>query len=335
VKYEDFIQVKPFYDKLCESDFVSDEYINQLFLLYEQSWDNSIPTDFRRIAVFQFRTLRALCQLTRKTVENNLKIFLQTEFVQSHLSPQESLEIQIRSLLADFIDMIPKTFLRTLTFIQDTTAQSLLMTGASLTSTLPRNQPESQYQKMIPYSGLKYTFTNGSSCICSSSTATTCMGLATFKNDTVHGFQTGCYMLNALLKSTLEVFYNQTFINILTNSSDKFEKLNSSVSNLTIETLLSQMFVSHWSNQTFFERYFNHCAPESCQYTVNEHYNFLLMITILIGLFGGLSSVFNIISPLIIMKIWPIVRNFSAGRQTQVVENEHNTGIFNSNYIHY
>ena len=145
-------------------------------------------------------------------------------------------------------------------------------------------------------------------------------------------------MLNALLKSTLEVFYNQTFVNILTNSSDNFKKLNSSVSNWTIETLLSQMFVTHWSNQTFFEQYFNHCAPESCQYTVTERYDFLLIITILIGLFGGLSSVFKIIAPFIIMKIWPIIWKFIARRQTpvtQFVENELNTGKFNSNYIHY
>jgi hypothetical protein len=336
VKYEKFVQIEPFYHELCRSYFVSDEYINQLFLLYEQSWNNSIPTDFRRIAVFQFRTLRTLCQLTRKTIENNREIFLQREFVQPQLISQEFFQSQIGSLLADFIDMTPKTFLRTLRFIQDTTAQSLFMTGASLTSIFLSSRVGTSFGNV--YSEMNYTFADGSSCTCSSSTATSCMGIATFKNDTVRGFQTGCYMVSALLKSTLEVFYNQTFVNILTNSSGNFEKMNSSVSNWTIETLLSRMFVTHWSNETFFERYFNHCAPASCQYTVTERYDFLLIITILIGLLGGLSSAFKIIAPFIIMKIWPIISKFIARRRTpvtQVGENEQNTGKFNSNDIHY
>jgi hypothetical protein len=335
VRYEQFVQIKPFYHEFCKSDFISDEYIKQLFILYEQSWNNSIPTDFRRIAVFQFQTLRSLCQLTNETIENKLKTFLQTEFVQPQLISKELLQSQIGSLLTDFVDMTTNTFLRTLKFIQDTTAQNLFMTGASLTSILPRPQ---HYGTSMPYSGMNYTLSDGSSCTCSSSTATSCMGLATFNNDIVHGFQTGCYMLNALLKSTLEAFCNQTFVNILTNSSDNFKKLNSSVSNWTIETLLSQMFVTHWSNQTLFEQYFNHCAPESCQYTVTERYDFLLIITILIGLFGGLNSVFKIIVPFIIMKIWPIISKFIARRQTpvtQFVENELNPGKFNSNYINY
>jgi len=335
VKYEQFVQIKPFNHEFCKSDFISDEYIKQLFILYGQSWNNSIPTDFRRIAVFQFQTLRSLCQLTQETIENKLKTFLQTEFVQPQLISQELLQSQIGSLLTDFVDMTTNTFLRTLKFIQDTTAQNLFMTGASLTSIFPTTQ---SVFNSIPYSGMNYILSDGSSCTCSSSTATSCMSLATFNNDIVHGFQTGCYMLNALLKSTLEVFCNQTFINILTNSSDNFKKLNSSVSNWTIETLLSQMFVTHWSNQTLFEQYFNHCAPESCQYTVTESYDFLFIITILIGLFGGLNSVFKIIAPFIIMKIWPIISKFIARRQTpvtQFVENELNPGKFNSKYINY
>ena len=338
VKYEKFVQLKPFYHQLCRSYFVSDEFINQLLLLYEQSWNNSISTDFRRIAVFQFRTLCTLCQLTRKTIEDNVKIFLRTELVEPYLIPQERLEIRIDSLLADFIYMTPQTFIRTLRSIQDITAQSLLMTGASLTSILPQNQLFSIFSLSIPYSGLNYTFTNASSCICSSSTATSCMVLATFNNDIVPGFQIGCYMLNALLKSTLEVFYNQTFINMLTNSSGHFEKLNSSDSNSTIETLFSQMFVTHWSNETIFQKYFNDCAPESCQYVVTEHHNFFLIITIITGLFGGLSSIFDVIAPFIIMNIWPTVWKFITRRQTpvtQVVENGHNRGKFTANYYIY
>jgi hypothetical protein len=76
------------------------------------------------------------------------------------------------------------------------------------------------------------------------------MSVATFENNIVAGFQTGCYMLSALLKSTLEIFYDQIYANLLTESSDRFQKLNSSILiNKTIEELLSQMFVIEWRNQ--------------------------------------------------------------------------------------
>ncbi len=338
VKYDEFVEMKPDYHELCQSDFISDEYIHQLYILYEQIWNRSISTDFHRIATFQFQTLRTLCQLTQKTVKDNLQTFLQKEFVQTQMISTGELEIQIASLIADFIDSTPKTFLRTLKFIQNITAQSLLMTGASLTSVLPRVQYSLVRGVNFPYSGMIYTSANGSSCTCSSSTATNCMVLSTLKNDIIPGFQTGCYMFNALLNSTLEVFYNQTYVNVLTNSSNYYQKLNGSISNFTIETLLSSMFVTHWSNKTYFERYFNNCAPNLCQYTVTKQHGFLSIIIILIGFFGGLSSALRIIAPFIITTLWPIIWKFLTRRRTsvpQIVETNVNTGKFNSSCIHY
>jgi hypothetical protein len=320
VAYEQFIQIEPFYHELCQSDFITDDWINYLFSLYEQSWNNSISSDFRRIAVFQFQTIRSLCQLAKDTNKNNVQSFLQKEFIQSQLILSELFQIQINSFIVEFIDSTAKVFSKTLYFVQNTTAQSLLMTGASLTSVLPYNQLGSINLKgeKLPFVGMVYTFSNGYTCTCSSSTATTCMGTATFQNDTVDGFQTGCYMLNALFKSTFEILYNQSFLDKLTNSSKHFQKLNSSVSNSTIEMLLNRMFVDHWLNTTYYERYFNVCAPDICQYTVTQRYDFLHIITFMVELFGGLSSALSIIVPFIIMTAWPIVYKFVSRKRTRV-----------------
>ena len=88
-------------------------------------------------------------------------------------------------------------------------------------------------------------------------------------------------MLSALLKSTLEIFYDQIYANLLTESSDRFQKLNSSILiNKTIEELLSQMFVIEWRNQTFFQQYFNSCAPDSCQYTNIQRHDFFYILSL-------------------------------------------------------
>ncbi|CAF0800094.1 unnamed protein product [Adineta steineri] len=328
VKYETFVQMKPLYHELCRSNFVSDRYIHRLYSLYEQNLNTSISTDVHRIAVFQFQTLRTLCELTEKITSDSLEKFLKNEFVQTQIMAEELFENQIASLITDFISSTTKTFMRTLKFIQDVTAQSLFTTGASVTSVIPRSRLPTNLDEILPYSGIKYTFKDGSSCTCSSSTANNCMGLATLNNDTVPGFQTGCYMLSALLHSTLEICYNQTYINILTNSFNNYQKLNGSSSNSKVETLLNQMFIINWSHNTSFERYFNHCAPTLCQYTVTSIHDFWFIIITLIGFFGGLSSVLKIIAPLLITKLWPIIWKFITRRRTvatQIEETDVNT----------
>ncbi|CAF4003628.1 unnamed protein product [Adineta steineri] len=328
VKYGVFAKIVPIYYQLCESDFVSDEWINHLFRLYEQSWNNSTPIDFRRIGVFQFQTLHSLCQLASDTINKGLQSFNYTDFVQSLLVSREIFEAQIGSFISEFIEETPKAFLRAFNFMQDTTAQSLFMTGASITSI----RPVTQYMitneiqlGVVPYPGINYTFTNNFTCVCSSSTATTCMGLATVDNNVLPGFQTGCYMLNALMNSTLEAFNNETFINQLHNSSRSFQKLSLSSSHWKIEKLLGRMFVQSWLNDTSYDKYFQNCAPKSCSYRKNHHHSFWEILLSLIGFFQGASTVLGILVPILITKIWPKVRNKICKRtlpttQTVIVE---------------
>ncbi|CAF1154090.1 unnamed protein product [Adineta steineri] len=330
VKYDEFVEIKPSYHELCDSDFVSDRYIDRLYSLYEQNLDRSISTDIHRIAVFQFQTLRTLCQLAKKITNDSLAKFLKNEFIQTQVMAKELFENQMASLITDYINRTSKTFVRTLKFIQDVTAQSLFMTGASVTSVIPRAYFEELPLDTFPYPGIKYTFEDESSCTCSSSTANNCMGLATLNNDNVPGFQTGCYMLSALLHSTLEICYNQEYINTLTSSWNEYRKLNDSNSYPTVEVLLSQMFITNWSRHASFERYFNHCAPTLCQYTATSIHDFWFIIITLIGFFGGLSSVLRIVIPLLITKLWPIIWKFITRRRgraatTHMVETDVNT----------
>jgi hypothetical protein len=154
------------------------------------------------------------------------------------------------------------------------------MTGAPVTSAQLYEQRYFDFRETnFPFTETIYTFLDGFTCACSSSTATTCMGIATFQNEAVDGFQTGCYILNALFQSTLEILYNQSFLDKIANSSKHFQKFNSSVSNSTIDMLLSRMFVDHWLNATYYERYFNMCKSDLCQYTVIQQHDFLNIVT--------------------------------------------------------
>ncbi|CAF1033339.1 unnamed protein product [Adineta steineri] len=319
VKYEKFVQIQVHYHELCQSDFVSNDWIKHLHLLYDQSWNKSDRSDFRRTGAFQFQTLHSLCQLAKDTIYHRLQLFNYTDFIGSELVPQNLFQVQIDSFIDDFINKIPNTFMRTLRFMQNTTAHSLFMTGASVTSVIPVKESYIESSRGIySYESIEYTFTDGSSCICSSSTATHCMGPTIFENETVSGFQTGCYMLSALMNSTLEAFYNQTLIDKLANSSKIFRKLNSSNPNGTVDTLLSKMFVEIWSNTTSFAKYFQNCAPDSCSYTVLQSYNFWNILIILASLFSGLTSLLRFLSPILVVHVWPWIAKFIVRQQAPV-----------------
>ncbi len=338
VAYEKFIQIEPVYHEICQSNFITDDWLNHLLSLYEKSPINSSSSDFRRIAVFQFQTIRSLCQLAKEMNKYNIQSFLKKEFIQSQLISFELFQVQINSFVAEFINSTSKTFLRTLHFVQNTTAQSLLMTGAPVNSAQPHDEYFADYKEVtFPFTETEYTFLDGSTCTCSSSTATTCMGIATFENQPVDGFQTGCYMLNALFQSTFQILYNQSFLDKLaSNPSKRFQKLNSSVSNSTIGMLLSRMFVDHWLNATYYERYFNMCEPDLCQYTVIQHHDFLYIVTFMIGFYGGLSSALSIVVPFIIMAAWPIIYKFFSRKRTrtnQIAVDENTISKMNNNCI--
>ena len=55
IRYREFLEIKVVYNELRGSDLVSDEWINYLFIFYEQSSNDSLETDFRRIDAFQFQ----------------------------------------------------------------------------------------------------------------------------------------------------------------------------------------------------------------------------------------------------------------------------------------
>ncbi|CAF3172751.1 unnamed protein product [Rotaria sp. Silwood2] len=126
---------------------------------------------------------------------------------------------------------------------------------------------------------------------------------------TVPGFQVGCVPQNALLQSTLECFYNQSCLNKVisltgaihtvsirhrSNSSAQFHPTT------TIGIIFDNMMLESWQNATNFDGYFQACAPKVCSYSYRQRFVFIYMITILISIYGGLSVVLRVASPLFV-----------------------------------
>ena len=78
MNYSTFITIESFYDPLCSSDLVSDQWINYNndFLISTKSIYDS--NDYRVSAGRQFQLLSMFCQQARQTVNVTLQTFLQT-----------------------------------------------------------------------------------------------------------------------------------------------------------------------------------------------------------------------------------------------------------------
>ena len=120
------------------------------------------------------------------------------------------------------------------------------------------------------------------------------------------GMLSGCYPLETILQSTLECLFHPTCI----NNTDNFIILNSSLVNssrfplnTTIESIVNKLMVEEFLNKTSYELYFDRCEPLSCSYSYNDKNDIIEGITNLIGLYGGLSIICQLISIFIVKHI--------------------------------
>ncbi|CAF4233331.1 unnamed protein product, partial [Adineta steineri] len=158
-----------------------------------------------------------------------------------------------------------------------------------------------QVQLLLAYYPRSY-----GNCTCSSSAAcVTQSAIYELLNDTtlfsLSGFYTGCYIIESLLQSNLQCFYNQTCINILQSYFQTSSLMNITalavplpgqfLENSTVADVLDQLMVEEWINSSIYDNYYSECQPSGCSYTITTKNSAIYIITTLIGLVGGLITV--------------------------------------------
>ncbi|CAF4308701.1 unnamed protein product [Adineta steineri] len=150
---------------------------------------------------------------------------------------------------------------------------------------------------------------------CSCHLSSTCVNqLSIYKNDSgnvtsfdVPGFYIGCYVIETLLQSTLQCFYDQTCIDELllyltTASPINVTALDPSLSSQysedsTIEYLLNSLMIEEWNPIQIYDRYYNECQPIECTYTIKTRNSVIYIITTMFGIIGGLITVLKLVVP--------------------------------------
>lgn len=141
---------------------------------------------------------------------------------------------------------------------------------------------------------------------CSCGTNPMCSSQASFNGFIIPGFRVGCYPLETLLQSTLECLYDSSCINQLKTMyyqlNVNFRPLDSFLSspNVTVQSLVDRLLVERWETNVSYDEYYRTCAPVSCTYIFNGQISVIYTVTIIIGLYGGLSRMFKIMSPILV-----------------------------------
>jgi hypothetical protein len=284
--------------QVCSSPFITKEWIETLLLSEPQS--SHSPIDFRKTAISFFQLLASLCQLTKQHLNDELSDLLSRSLINTNAISRVQLNEQIHSLISQFQLNTPLSFLTTLQLIRAMTSDNLLIPVF-----------ETNWQWMDPslnhpeYWGVKLNtkpIVYNESCNCGLSSQ--CFQ----ESSTMPGLLVGCYPLESLLKSTLQCLYNascfsqlptvkRSFIPLIDSKTSRYEK------NSTVELILNQLMVEQWFNSVTYENYYNQCAPSLCSYSYTQRRSALEVLTLLLGLEGGLTIIMNILAR-IVVAVW-------------------------------
>lgn len=161
----------------------------------------------------------------------------------------------------------------------------------------------------------------------------------------IPGMSVGCLPYDALSSSTLECFFSSACLNTTAQwistlpPSDWPKPLDSSKMtrfsiNSTLASIMDEQMIDRWDNTVDFASYYTICAPTQCTYTFVGYGNFLDIITLFIGLVGGLNIALRIIAPLVIQVVRYLMQKFSKNISQSSIAHEDAQHSMSYNSIH-
>ncbi|CAF0751968.1 unnamed protein product [Adineta steineri] len=314
MNYSTFITIQPHYHQLCSSDLISDKWIE--YIVGSISDDIAYyPNDYRVTGYSQFQLLTMFCQQAQQAIDDALRVLLQTTFISSQVLTQQSFQVQINSVIETWKLTTVNTFIRTIELFRAT------MQGNQLTSGIANDKltTNSISGKSTWYASIY------SNCLCALS-ASCHQIIDIYEYDSssitptllysIPTFFIGCNPTEALFLSSLECFYNLSCmleVDHYINSSESFNfsALNPDLnpSNETMENIVNRLMVDTWSSNVSFPLYYNQCAPLSCTVQYEDRDNLFLIITSIVGIFGGLSLGSKLLITIILQSIDKILIN--------------------------
>jgi hypothetical protein len=303
---------------VCSSVFVSSQWL-AYFNIYTGSYVWWIQQhDFRKWGILFFKLIQSLCSLAESAVTDAIEQFQLRSFISSEAMPSIQFQAQVNEALQLFQKSTSTLFARPLQLFRASDQGNSLISlfGSNWTPMFGLNA------SYAPLLSVPMTYNNGT---CSCATSSSCLEPAAFYNytygifHTVDGLFFGCLCLESIFSSTLSCFFSNSCVIALQKSlplgnpngavSTKPINISSLLSlppasrfevNDTIETIVYQLFIDSWTNETSYERYYNACAPTHCNYSFGTRLNIIYALTTFLSIFNGLSIGLRFAVPLLV-----------------------------------
>ncbi|CAF3939173.1 unnamed protein product [Rotaria sp. Silwood1] len=257
-----------------------------------------------------FHVLPSFCDLANGTISNALVSFNSTRIISIELLSEDVFHGKTQQFIDVFIQSTKKLFSYHLDSIRTTTEANFIMAGFN-TNTV------SAFLGSYPSFDLNIFDISYDYCDCSASAECVSKAIIYSYNGTlftriytIPGFFIGCYMEEAVRKSSLQCYFNQSCIDTFKfylNFSQSFDTKPLdphmiSTHNITssVDDLVKNLMVEQWVWNDSFKIYYQKCRPSSCSYTLSIKTPLIIIITTLIGLFGGLVKILRIVVPFVI-----------------------------------
>ena len=300
VSFDSFTLINYSRHHICNSFFVTDEWT----AVFGYSGAPILFPDFRVIGRQQFQGLQSLCQLAEESIQTGLVQFYSNSYVNALTTSNELLLSQMIATIQEFISSTTSNFLLSLRKISNTTHANALLPAAMTNYRMIRINTSS----FVHMDSLSYD----NNCSCSSSSACTSSAFIYTSDDFlskwyVPGFYIGCFILETLRQSRLECLYNATCLNQLRSHLSSTVSTNlvpldpALLKRFTPQTLIGvivdALMVEEWHWSISHDDYYNACKPKECSYTLNARKGAISIVTMLLGLIGGLVTALKIVVP--------------------------------------
>ncbi|CAF1412777.1 unnamed protein product [Adineta steineri] len=348
IPYEDIINITVDYHQICKSHFIQSSWYDRFSLANIGLWSSYSNIDSVSIAVSYFRILETFCSLANETINDAKERFLTRNLINSQLLTSNLFYSQINSSIDTFKQSTKTEFLD-----RANLTNVLLHSNQYLSRTITNTRLRSINQNITGLLSIKMLIfalyivnTNNDKCYCVIDS--TCHLNLSIRDECetynivwpIEGINLGCSIIDTVMQSSLICWFNKSCIYELRRRVEKYNisvHENSTIlldrnlssryyPNTPIEEIFNEMMIEEWNIFRSFASYFLKCKPLLCSVTYQKKANIIYIITVIIGLIGGINVILNLISPLIIKIIFKIINKLRRQRslQNQTEEQDNN-----------
>ena len=306
INYENFIHIQYTLHQVCTSFFITDQW---LYYFNPPVLTNYFSDDFRWTGSYAFQALRMFCELTNTTIINSLDRFYSNQYVTASITSDRVFRAQSQQLIDQFKSSTINTFLLSLSLVRNTTQGNALFSSTKTNYELSTNGNDSGISTRAegyPNCNCRYS----SKCVKRSSIFRSPDSKILFS---IPDFYMGCYVIEALLQSSLRCFYQQSCINglevyLYLPVGTTLTALNSSMQSRysvssTIESMINNLMIEEWNATIRYTKYYDVCRPDKCGYSVEGRNDLIYIITTVVGIVGGLTTVLKFVVPWLVKLI--------------------------------